>query len=200
MKNKLILASASPRRLDLLAQIGLTPAHIIPTDIEETPLKGELPRTLAQRLAVAKAEAARSSKESAGAFILAADTVVACGRRILPKAETEAEARACLALLSGRRHHVYGGICLMTPEGARRVRLCDTVVKFKTLNTEEIDAYIGSGEWQGKAGGYALQGRRRCSSVFCKGRIPMSWDCRFMMCNSFWPGTVSSDNIILTTF
>lgn len=116
-ENKLILASASPRRLDLLAQIGLSPAQVVPTEIDETPLKGELPRDLAQRLAVAKAEAALSSKESAGAFVLAADTVVACGRRILPKAETEAEARACLALLSGRRHHVYGGICLMTPEG-----------------------------------------------------------------------------------
>lgn len=169
MKNKLILASASPRRLDLLAQIGLSPAQVVPTEIDETPLKGELPRDLAQRLAVAKAEAALSSKESAGAFVLAADTVVACGRRILPKAETEAEARACLALLSGRRHHVYGGICLMTPEGARRIRLCDSVVKFKTLNDVETDTYIESGEWQGKAGGYAIQGRAAVFVSFLQG-------------------------------
>ena len=169
MKNKLILASASPRRLDLLAQIGLSPAHVVPAEIDETPLKGELPRDLAQRLAVAKAEAAHSSKESAGVFVLAADTVVACGRRILPKAETEAEARACLALLSGRRHHVYGGICLMTPEGARRIRLCDSVVKFKTLNDVETDTYIESGEWQGKAGGYAIQGRAAVFVSFLQG-------------------------------
>ncbi|MBK6895451.1 MAG: septum formation protein Maf [Alphaproteobacteria bacterium] len=165
----MILASASPRRLDLLAQIGLSPAQVVPTEIDETPLKGELPRDLAQRLAVAKAEAALSSKESAGAFVLAADTVVACGRRILPKAETEAEARACLALLSGRRHHVYGGICLMTPEGARRIRLCDSVVKFKTLNDVETDTYIESGEWQGKAGGYAIQGRAAVFVSFLQG-------------------------------
>lgn len=169
MKNKLILASASPRRLDLLAQIGITPAHIIPTDIEETPLKAELPRDLAQRLAVAKAEAALASKESAEAFILAADTVVACGRRILPKAETEEQARTCLSLLSGRRHHVFGGICLITPEGARRVRLCDTVVKFKTLTAGETDAYIESGEWQGKAGGYAIQGLAGAFVSFLQG-------------------------------
>ncbi len=169
MKNKLILASASPRRLDLLAQIGIAPARILPTEIDETPLKGELPRDLAQRLAAAKAEAAMASKESAGAFILAADTVVACGRRILPKAETEEEARACLSLLSGRRHHVYGGICLITPEGARRIRLCDSVVKFKTLNATETDAYIESGEWQGKAGGYAIQGRAAALVSFLQG-------------------------------
>ncbi len=169
MKNKLILASASPRRLDLLAQIGITPAHIVPTEIDETPLKGELPRDLAKRLAQGKAEAALEISKDKDVFILAGDTVVACGRRILPKAETEEEARACLSLLSGRRHHVYGGIGLITPEGKRRVRLCDTAVKFKTLSPDEINIYIERGEWHGKAGGYAIQGRAAAFVSFLQG-------------------------------
>ncbi|MCB1682563.1 MAG: septum formation protein Maf [Rhodospirillales bacterium] len=170
MKNKLILASASPRRLDLLAQAGLVPDQVLPAEIDETPLKGELPRDLAQRLALAKAEAVQCSPEKAGgAFILAADTVVACGRRILPKAETEEEARACLSLLSGRRHHVYGGICLITPEGVCRTRLCDTVVKFKILSMEESETYLKSGEWKGKAGGYAIQGLAAVFISFLQG-------------------------------
>ena len=156
MKNKLILASASPRRLDLLKQAGIIPDAVAPADIDESPLKAELPRDHAQRLARQKAEAVALSHP--GSFILAADTVVAVGRRILPKAETEEQARICLALLSGRRHIVYNGIAVMTPEGLLRGRIAQSAVKFSRLNPAETEAYIGSGEWQGKAGGYAIQG------------------------------------------
>ena len=154
--NTLILASASPRRKELLAQIGITlsPEQIIPADIDESPLKGELPKDLAVRLAKGKALAV----EHKGAYVLAADTVVGCGRRILPKAETPEQARQCLELLSGRRHHVYGGICLITPDGKPHARLCDTAVKFKRLTKRDIERYLASGEWEGKAGGYAIQG------------------------------------------
>lgn len=156
MKNNLILASASPRRTDLLKQVHITPDKIIAAEIDESPLKNEAPRDLAMRLAAAKAEAVH--KKNPVAFILAADTVVACGRRILPKAENEKEARECLKLLSGRRHHVLGGIALITPHGKLLQKLSDTVVQFKTLTREEIETYIISKEWQGKAGGYAIQG------------------------------------------
>lgn len=154
---RLVLASASPRRLALLAQIGVTPDDVISTDIDETPLKGETPRLLALRLARSKAEAARADD----ALVLAADTVVAVGRRILPKAETEAEARDCLALLSGRSHRVYTGVALRTAgsqPAKTATRLVETRVAFKRLTAEEIDAYIASDEWRGKAGGYAVQG------------------------------------------
>jgi septum formation protein len=157
MKPRLVLASASPRRLALLAQIGITPDDVIAADIDETPLKGETPRLLALRLARAKAEAAQADN----ALVLAADTVVAVGRRILPKAETEAQARACLALLSGRGHRVYTGVAVRKNIGAEhtmRTRLVETRVIFKLLSRAEIDAYIASGEWRGKAGGYAAQG------------------------------------------
>lgn len=163
----LILASASPRRAQLLAQIGITPCAILPADIDESPLKGELGRDLAVRLAREKAAAIRASHDNA--FILAADTVVACGRRILPKAESLQEAKDCLKLLSGRRHHVYGGICIITPDGAVRTRLCDTVVKFKTLSKAEMSSYLNSGEWQGKAGGYAIQGLAAAYISFMQG-------------------------------
>ncbi len=156
MSNNLILASASPRRLDLLKQIGVTPTKIIPADIDETQKKNELPRDLALRLAVEKAQ--KVASENKGMVVLAADTVVACGRRILPKAETEAEARSCLELLSGRRHHVYGGIAVIDENGAVKKRLSDTVVQFKKLSAREIENYLRGGEWQGKAGGYAIQG------------------------------------------
>ncbi len=152
----LILASASPRRLQLLEQLNITPADVIPADIDETPLKDELPRAHALRLACEKARKISESHKSK--FILAADTVVACGRRILPKAENEQQARECLNLLSGRRHHVYGGICIITDQGKEISRLCDTAVKFKALSNNEIETYIQSGEWDGKAGGYAIQG------------------------------------------
>jgi septum formation protein len=150
---RLILASASPRRLALLAQIGVTPDDVIAADIDETPRKKETPRALALRLARAKAEAIAVK----GARVLAADTVVAVGRRVLPKAETEAEARDCLALLSGRGHRVYTGVALKSG-GATRARLVETRVTFKLLSPAEIETYLASGEWKGKAGGYAAQG------------------------------------------
>lgn len=152
---RLILASASPRRLDLLARIGVTPDAVAPADIDEAPLRGELPIPHARRLAAAKAVAVAE----AGALTLAADTVVAAGRRILPKTETEAEARAALALLSGRRHRVHSAVTLIDGEGRARHRLASSIVAFKRLTEAELDAYLASGEWQGKAGGYAIQGR-----------------------------------------
>ncbi|MFC3101813.1 nucleoside triphosphate pyrophosphatase [Altererythrobacter lauratis] len=151
----LILASASPRRRDLLARLGIEPQRICAADIDETPLKGELPRAYAQRMAREKAVAAADP----AAFVLAGDTVVACGRRILPKAEDEATARACLQLLSGRRHTVLSAIALRAPDGTMRERLSETKVRFKGLSEAEIAAYLASGEWHGKAGGYAIQGR-----------------------------------------
>ena len=155
--NVLLLASASPRRLDLLRQIGITPDRVLPADLDETPLKRELPGPHAKRLAQAKAEAIRAAVP--GAFILAADTVVGCGRRILPKAETDEELRLCLDLLSGRRHRVHGGVCLIAPDGTIRLRLVQSSVTFKRLTPAEIDAYVASGEGRGKAGGYAIQGQ-----------------------------------------
>jgi len=154
--DRLVLASASPRRLDLLRQIGLVPGAVAPAELDETPARGEMPVPHAARLAEAKARAVAAAYP--GRFILAADTVVACGRRILAKAEDEKTARRCLALLSGRRHRVHGGICLLTPEGKAKARLVTTVVTFKPLDAGEIDDYIAGGEWQGKAGGYAVQG------------------------------------------
>lgn len=157
MKNKpFILASASPRRVQLLEQIGLKPDKILPADIDETPLKKELPADLAKRLSKSKAQ--EIAKNNPTKFILAADTVVARGRRILPKAENENEALSCLNLLSGEKHHVYGGLCVITDTGKIITRLCDTTVKFKKLSAQEIETYIKSNEWQGKAGGYAIQG------------------------------------------
>lgn len=150
---RLILASASPRRLALLAQIGITPDEVIAADIDETPLDKETPRNLALRLARQKAEAVKA----AGAIVLAADTVVAVGRRVLPKAETEQEARECLRLLSGRSHRVYTGVAVKT-DAAIRDRLVETRVAFKVLGPAEAEAYIASQEWRGKAGGYAAQG------------------------------------------
>lgn len=150
----LILASASPRRRELIARLGVTPAAINPADIDETPHKGELPRDYARRMAREKAEAVASDE----GHVLAGDTVVAAGRRILPKAEDEATARKCLELLSGRRHRVLSAIALRAPDGTMRERLSETVVIFKRLSPDEIDAYIASGEWDGKAGGYAIQG------------------------------------------
>ena len=153
---RLVLASASPRRLELLAQIALTPDRIDPADLDETPLAGELPAPHALRLAAAKARTV--APRHAGAFVLAADTVVACGRRILPKPATEEAARACLALLSGRRHRVHGAIALVTPAGRLVTRRTESAVTFKRLGDDEIAAYIATGEWRGKAGGYAIQG------------------------------------------
>lgn len=155
-----VLASVSPRRSRLLAQIGYIPSDIIASDIDETPVKGESPRALAMRLARAKAlHVAGLQKEGARTCVLGADTVVACGRNILPKAETPEQARACLAQLSGRGHRVYTGICLVNDVGFERVRCVETRIRFKTLGKQEMAQYIAGGEWQGKAGGYAIQGR-----------------------------------------
>lgn len=153
---QLILASASPRRLQLLEQIFLRPDAVIPADIDETVLKGELPAAYAKRIALAKAEKIAATHKDA--FILAADTVVACGRRILPKAEDAVTAAQCLDLLSGRRHRVLGGIAVISPQGKSSVRLVTTIVKFKRLTPDEKKNYLGTGDWDGKAGGYAIQG------------------------------------------
>ena len=153
----LVLASASPRRLDLLRQIGLEPDRVDPADIDEIPRLGELPPAHAIRLAEEKARAVMPRHP--GAYILAADTVVACGRRILPKPLDAASARACLKMLSGRRHRVYGGIALASPDERLTLRRVDSHVAFKRLSDAEIAAYLCSGEWRGKAGGYAIQGR-----------------------------------------
>lgn len=153
MKNRLVLASSSPRRLDLLSQVGITPSAVIPANIDEAPLRGELGRDLALRLAIAKCEAVPSDD-----FVLAADTVVSCGRHILPKAETREEAATCLDLLGGRRHHVFGGIAIRSPGGKIVSRVVDTMVQFRPLSSRDKDAYLDSMEWQGKAGGYAIQG------------------------------------------
>jgi septum formation protein len=149
----LTLASASPRRRDLLARLGITPDAVCPADIDETPLKGELPRAYALRMGREKAAAV-----SAPGHVLAGDTVVAAGRRILPKTETEGEARACLSLLSGRRHQVLSSVVLRAPDGSVKSRLSENTVCFKVLSDEEMRAYLAGGEWQGKAGGYAIQG------------------------------------------
>ncbi len=153
---RLILASASPRRLDLLARIGVIPDAVEPADIDESMLPGELPRVHALRLAGEKADAI--SARFPDDLILAADTVVAVGRRILPKVEDEATLRRCLALLSGRRHRVLTGVALALPGGGQRNRLVETMIAIKRLSPDEIDYYAAHGEWRGKAGGYALQG------------------------------------------
>ncbi|MEA3066166.1 MAG: nucleoside triphosphate pyrophosphatase [Sphingomonadales bacterium] len=152
---RLLLASASPRRLELLARLGVVPDAVVPAEIDETPRKGEPPDRYACRMAAEKAAAVAEP----GSLILAADTVVAAGRRILPKAESEEEARAALALLSGRRHRVHSAVVLRDCEGRTRLRLSTSLVAFKPLSDEEIQAYLAGGEWHGKAGGYAIQGR-----------------------------------------
>ena len=158
---KLVLASASPRRLALLQQAGLEPDALLPADLDEAPLKSEKPRDLVRRLARAKldvAAAARGTAELRQGYVVAAATVVAVGRRILPKAEVTDEAAACLRLLSGRAHRVYTAVCIVGPKDRPRERLVETRVRFKRLSAREIDSYLASGEWRGKAGGYAIQG------------------------------------------
>ncbi len=154
---RLILASASPRRLALLAQIGIAPDAVDPADIPETPLARETPERMARRLACAKAGAV--AERHPGAFVLGADTVVAVGRRVLEKPADAREAGRFLALLSGRRHRVIGGVCVIDPEGRPHERVCVTAVRVKRLAEAEIAAYLAAGEWQDKAGGYAIQGR-----------------------------------------
>jgi septum formation protein len=159
---KLVLASASPRRLGLLQQAGLEADALLPADIDETPHRNETPRALAIRLASEKAAHAAKVKtlqpDLAGAWLIAADTVVAVGRRILPKCETSDDAEGCLRLLSGRQHRVYTAVSLITPKGFERKRLVEARLRFKRLGAAEIEAYLATGEWRGKAGGYAIQG------------------------------------------
>lgn len=159
---KLVLASGSPRRLALINQAGVEPDSLEPAEIDETPERGELPRTLAVRLAREKGlkaqERVRARDDLKGAFILAADTVVAVGRRIMPKPELLEEAASCLRLLSGRTHRVYSGVCLITPNDSVKTRLVETRVRFKRLSDQDIESYLASGEWRNKAGGYAVQG------------------------------------------
>jgi septum formation protein len=188
----LILASASPRRLDLLRQAGIEPDHVVPADIDETPLKAETPDKHALRLAVEKAKAVAPGHP--GAFVLAADTVVGCGRRILPKAEDEATAARCLDLISGRRHRVLGGIALIAPDGRMATRLIESAVIFKRLSRDEVKAYLASGEWHGKAGGYAIQGRAAAYVRFMSGSysnvVGLSlYDVHQMLSGFGWPGT-----------
>jgi septum formation protein len=157
-----ILASASPRRLALLRQIGIEPTQVFAPDIDETPLPAELPRPYAARMAAAKLR-------PADGFTIAADTVVAAGRRILPKAESAAQAERCLKLLSGRRHRVFTGLAIRAPDGRVASRVVASVVGFAPLDNAEISAYLASGEWQGKAGGYAIQGRAAAFIDFLSG-------------------------------
>lgn len=152
----LVLASASPRRLQLLQQVGIRPSDVDPADVDEAPRRRELPHHYARRVALDKLAAVAARHP--GAFLLAADTVVAVGRRILPKPEDEAEARRCLELLSGRRHRVLGGVAVQAPDGRRVDTLVTTAVIFKRLSQDELDRYLAGGEWRGKAGGYAIQG------------------------------------------
>jgi septum formation protein len=155
-ESALVLASASPRRLDLLRQVGVVPMAVEPAELDETPGKRETPRAYAERMARAKAHAVAGRHP--GCYVLAADTVVAAGRRILDKPADEAQARARLELLSGGRHRVFGGVSAIAPDGRSAVRVVQTIVRFKRLHPDEIEGYLAGGEWRGKAGGYAIQG------------------------------------------
>ncbi len=162
-KVRLVLASASPRRLALLDRVGLTPDLLNPADVDETPGRRESPRRLSLRLAEEKALKAKAAPQvralTGKVYVLAADTVVGLGRRVLPKAETYQEAKDCLSLLSGRAHWVYSSICLIAPDGSKSIRCVETKVRFKRLSREDLESYLRSEEWKGKAGGYAIQGR-----------------------------------------
>lgn len=162
---RLILASASPRRLELLARLGVIPDAVVPAEIDETPRKAEIPDRYALRMAAEKAAAVAEP----GGIVLAADTVVAAGRRILPKTESEDEARSALSLLSGRRHRVHSAVAVTDAGGRTRLRLSTSVVAFKRLSADEIQAYLASGEWRGKAGGYAIQGRAEALVLMLSG-------------------------------
>jgi len=164
---RLVLASASPRRLDLLRQIGLQPDAVEAAEVDETPLRDETPRLLATRLAVAKAE--RVAASHAGSHVLGADTVVALGRRVLPKADSEADVRTCLELLSGRAHRVLTGVCVIGPNGRQSQRLVESRLHFKRLTPGEVDGYVACGEGLGKAGGYAIQGRASAFVIALQG-------------------------------
>ncbi|MFH1158677.1 MAG: Maf family nucleotide pyrophosphatase [Pseudomonadota bacterium] len=163
----LLLASASPRRLELLRQAGIAPDLVVPAGIDEAPLPKELPAPYVRRIAMAKAK--KAAAEHRDFLVLAADTVVAVGRRILPQAETEEQARACLELLSGRRHKVLTAVSVISPAGEQKTRVVTSVVRFKRLSPQEIAAYLATQEWQGKAGGYALQGQAATLVTFVSG-------------------------------
>lgn len=162
-----LLASASPRRLALLEQADIKPDQVVPADIDETPLPRELPSAYAKRIAETKAQTVAARHKNA--LILAADTVVAVGRRILPKAETQDQAEACLKLMSGRRHKVITAISIISPKGQQKTRLVTSVVQFQRLSTADIAAYLATKEWQGKAGGYAIQGQAATLITFMSG-------------------------------
>jgi len=185
---RLVLASASPRRLELLARIGVVPDAVVAPCVDETPGTTEPPAAYARRMAAAKAAAA----DAPGALVLAADTVVAAGRRILPKAETEEQARLCLALLSGRRHRVHSAVTLLLADGSARHRLATSIVAFKRLSAQELDAYLASGEWRGKAGGYAIQGRAEALVRMLQGShsavmgLPL-FETRALLRSAGWP-------------
>lgn len=167
---RLVLASASPRRMDLLRQVGLTPDAVVAAEIDETPLKTETPRQTALRLALAKA--AKVAEANADAYVLAADTIVAVGTRILPKVETQAEGRKCLELLSGRAHKVLTAVAVVAPDGRVVKRLVETRLHFKRLTPTEIEAYLQDGEGIGKAGGYAIQGKAGAFVISIQGSYP----------------------------
>jgi septum formation protein len=185
---RLILASASPRRLELLGRLGLVPDEVVHADIDETPRKAELPTVYAARMAAEKASAVNRP----GDVLVAADTVVAAGRRILPKTETEDEARESLRLLSGRRHRVHSAVTVVGPDGKARHRLSTSIVAFKPLSEDEIGAYLASGEWQGKAGGYAIQGRAEALVRMLRGShsgvmgLPL-FETRALLRSAGWP-------------
>jgi nucleoside triphosphate pyrophosphatase len=189
---RLVLASASPRRVALLVRLGLTPDEIDPAEIDETVIAGEVPADHARRLALVKC--ATVAKRHAGALVLAADTVVAAGRRILPKAEDEATARRCLELLSGRRHRVLSAVALASPDGRVRHRLSTSIVRFKRLSADEIDGYLAGGDWHGKAGGYAIQGAAEALIQRIDGShsgivgLPLA-ETRALLLAAGWPGT-----------
>ncbi len=186
---RLVLASASPRRVELLAQVGIRPDEIVPADIDETPRSREMPGPLARRLALAKGQAV--AEDEPGCWVLSADTVVAVGRRILGKPDTEKEAGRFLRLLSGRRHRVHGGVTVIAPDGRVSSRLVVTSVSFKRLAKAEIDAYLAGGEWQGKAGGYAIQGhagafvRSLTGSYFNVVGLPLYETCSLLQGSGF---------------
>lgn len=166
--SSLILASQSPRRLELLAQIGIVPSEVVPAEIDENPIPLELPSQCAQRLALEKAQ--KVAKDYPNHYVLAADTIVACGRRMLGKAASREEAFEFLSLLSGRRHRVYGGICLLSPNGAfQKVKLCQSIVKFKVLSLQEKNDYLSQSDWKDKAGAYAIQGKAAAFIDFISG-------------------------------
>ncbi len=206
---RLVLASGSPRRVALLQQIGIEPIALLPADIDETPQRGESPRSLAVRLADEKAAVAAQTlatrPDLVGAALLAADTVVSVGRRILPKCELVEEVEECLRLLSGRAHRVHTALSMLTHNGTRRKRLVETRVRFKRLSSAEMHAYVAAGEWRGKAGGYAIQGRAGAFVVKLVGSyssvvgLPLYETMGLLAADGFVPGAVAREPLFIRT-